>query len=175
MIEKIFIVLRTNIYILMKKLLSIFYKGKVKCKFLCMLYPHVYIKSINGTIILNRKCVIKSNTEVSVNGGNIVLGEGCFINRNCMLISHENISIGDNTTIGPGVYIYDHDHDMKGGYNTAPIMIGKNVWIGAGTIILKGVTIGDNSVIGAGTLVLHDVPENSKFYNQRLKNYDPIN
>ena len=53
------------------------------------------------------------------------------------------------------------------GYTTAPVTIGNNVWLGAGVIVLKGVTIGDGSVIAAGTVVNRDIPDNSLVYNQR--------
>ena len=84
----------------------------------------------------------------------------------------EAISIGDNTEFGPNVCIYDHDHDYKNGlnnelYKTSPVKIGKNCWIGAGVIILRGTVIGDNSVIAAGSIVKDVVPSNSLFYNKR--------
>lgn len=84
-----------------------------------------------------------------------------------MIVAHESITIEGNVTIGPGTVIYDHDHDGKGGYTTKPVHIGKNVWIGAGCIILRGVTIGDNSVIATGTLVTKDVPANVLRYDKR--------
>ena len=71
----------------------------------------------------------------------------------------ERIEIGSGTTIGPNVCIYDHDHNIKQGEDiTAPGRIENDVWIGAGCIILKGVTIGKNSVIAAGAVVTTDVP-----------------
>ena len=113
-----------------------------------------------GAIKIGRKAAVRKNTEIAVNQGIISVGDGCFINRNCMIVAHEKIEIGNGTTIGPNVCIYDHDHDSKGGYKSKPIVIGKNVWIGAGCILLKGITIGDNSVIGAGTVVTKEVPSN---------------
>jgi acetyltransferase-like isoleucine patch superfamily enzyme len=53
------------------------------------------------------------------------------------------------------------------GYETAPVHIEDNVWIGAGVIVLKGVTIGEGSVIAAGTVVNKDIPRNSIVYNSR--------
>ena len=112
----------------------------------------------NGTINIGRKVSISPNTKLSTTGGQINLGNNVFINRNCMIVSHNLIEIGIGTTIGPNVCMYDHDHDGNGGYISKPIHIGKNVWIGAGCIILKGVSIGSNSIIGAGSLVTKDVP-----------------
>ena len=87
------------------------------------------------------------------------------------LICHKSITIGNNVKIGGGVCIYDTDfhsldpvirrssEDLK---NRAekPVVIDNDVFIGAKSIILKGVTIGENSVIGAGSVVTKSVPAN---------------
>ena len=109
-------------------------------------------------ITLGRKTALRPQVELSATNGQLVLADRVFLNRGCMVVAHEAITIAEGTTIGPGTYIYDHDHDGKGGYVTAPVTIGKNVWIGAGCIILKGVTIGDGAIIAAGSLVAKDVP-----------------
>jgi acetyltransferase-like isoleucine patch superfamily enzyme len=66
--------------------------------------------------------------------------------------------------IGPHCYLTDHDHGFapatqrdRQPFVSAPVVIGNNVWIGAGAAVLKGVTIGDGAVIGAGAVVTHDV------------------
>lgn len=109
-------------------------------------------------VYLGKKCALRPNTEIHAAGGTITLEDNVFINRNCMLVAMEQIVLKKGTTVGPGVYIYDHDHDGKGGYVTAPVSIGENAWIGAGCIILKGVTIGDHAVVAAGAVVTKDVP-----------------
>ncbi len=114
----------------------------------------------NSLIQIGRLVGIKQNVEISAYNGNIIIGNNCFINNNCMIISHKKIIIGDKTTIGPNTCIYDHDHDGKGGYISKEIIIGNNVWIGAGCIILKGVKIGDNCLIGAGCLLTHNIEDN---------------
>lgn len=120
----------------------------------------------NGRINFSKVVQLKQNVEVAANGGTIELKGYNYINRNTMIVSHESISIGEGTTIGPNVVIYDHDHDKKG-FISEPIVIGKNVWIGAGCTILKGVTIGDCAVVGAGTLVSKDVKPNTTVINKR--------
>lgn len=117
------------------------------------------------------KTTIRSNTEISATGGTIHIGNNCFVNRNCMIVSHEKISIEDNVTIGPGTYIYDHDHDGKGGYLTKPVTIKRGVWIGAGCIILKGVTIGEDAVVAAGSVVVRDVPSKKILLQKRSTEY----
>jgi len=74
------------------------------------------------------------------------------------------VTIGDRTQIGPGVQILtaDHPRDPAGRASGLefgrPVRIGHNVWIGAGAIILPGVSIGDDALIGAGSVVTRDVP-----------------
>ncbi len=75
-----------------------------------------------------------------------------------------HISIGDNVTLAPRVHILAHDASMKtflGFTRVANIKIGDNVFVGAGAIILPGVTVGDNVIIGAGSIVTKDIPNDS--------------
>lgn len=104
-------------------------------------------------------------------GENIYLGHNVEINMNCTLLDSNHITIGDYTGIGPGVHIYTVYHPtipserMPQGSSfwmskTAPVTIGRNVWIGGGSIILPGVSIGDGATIGAGSVVTRDIPAN---------------
>lgn len=108
-------------------------------------------------------------------GENIHLGNNIEINMNCTFLDCNKITIGDNSGIGPNVQIFAVGHPVnpeerltqteKEGFpfwksHTAPVTIGKNVWIGGGTIILPGVTIGDNTTIGAGSVVTKSIPAN---------------
>lgn len=100
----------------------------------------------------------------------LIIGDNVGISQTA-LISHKLIRIGNNVKIGGGVCIYDTDFhsldpevrkskdDMK---NRAekPVLIKDNAFIGAHSIILKGVTIGENSIIGAGSVVTRSVPDN---------------
>lgn len=94
---------------------------------------------------------------------------------NCTLLDTGKITIGDNTLIAPDVKIYTAVHSVSAEERiytdetgrsairteTAPVVIGNNVWIGGGAIILPGVTIGDNTVIGAGSVVTKSIPANA--------------
>ena len=109
-------------------------------------------------------------------GINIYFGNNCEVNMNCTFLDDNKIIIGDNALISPNVQIYTAFHPLNaaerfgapkedGSFEfcktqTAPVKIGKNAWIGGGSIILPGVTIGDNVVIGAGSVVTKDVPSN---------------
>jgi maltose O-acetyltransferase len=101
-------------------------------------------------------------------GWNIRLGQRVFINFNCVILDVAQVTIGDDTRIGPAVQIYTAEHPLdaderrNGLESGRPVTIGSNVWIGGGAIILPGVTIGDDAVIGAGSVVTHDVPARAR-------------
>jgi maltose O-acetyltransferase len=96
-------------------------------------------------------------------GYNIRLGDGVFMNFNCVILDIVEVSIGDRTQIGPAVQIYAADHPRDAETRRSglefgrPVRIGADVWIGGGAIIVPGVTIGDGAVIGAGSVVTRDV------------------
>jgi acetyltransferase-like isoleucine patch superfamily enzyme len=95
----------------------------------------------------------------------IVIGARVYINRRTMFDAHELVEIGEETMVGPGCYITDHDHTFS--KDTAPgaaplvakpTVIGKRCWLGANVTVLKGVTIGDGTVVGAGSVVTKSLP-----------------
>lgn len=107
-------------------------------------------------------------------GATIKLGDRIYLNRDCKIVSHKRIEIGDDTIFGPNVMIYDHDHlfDAETGvkrreFKTSEVVIGKNCWIGAGSIILRGTHIGDRCVVGAGSVVKGDFPAGTKIIQKR--------
>lgn len=99
-------------------------------------------------------------------GYNIVLGREVMLNYGCVLLDVCPIHIGDKTLIGPHTQLVtachaidpeDREQEIEFG---KPIVIGRNVWIGAGVIVCPGVTIGENTVIGAGSVVTRPIPAN---------------
>ena len=96
-------------------------------------------------------------------GYNISLGDGVFLNFNCVILDVVEVVIGDRTQIGPGTQIYAADHPRdaetrrEGLEFGRPVRIGNDVWIGGGAIILPGITIGDGAIVGAGSVVTRDV------------------
>lgn len=100
--------------------------------------------------------------------GRITIGHGVYINTGCVFLDHAQISIGDNTLIGPNVTLTTASHETSpelrcSGVTQAPISIGHKVWLGAGVVVLPGVTIGNNSVIAANSVVRSDVPANTLY------------
>lgn len=114
-------------------------------------------------------------------GVNVEIGDFSFVNMNCTFLDCARITIGNRTAIGPGVHLvtashpidplertipYPADREMPFravGY-AEPIVIGDDVWIGAGAIVLPGVTIGSGAVIGAGSVVTRSIPPNAVAY-----------
>lgn len=98
-------------------------------------------------------------------GKNITVGEGVFINACCHFQDHGGVTIGDGSQIGHNVVFATLNHfietEKRKMTYSAPIVLGKNVWVGSNATILQGVTIGDNAVVGAGAVVTKDVPANT--------------
>ncbi len=98
-------------------------------------------------------------------GRHISLGKNVFINHACSFLDLGGITIEDEVMVGPRVNITSEDHpvDVSSRKTLVPseVIIRKNAWIGAGAIILPGVTVGENSVVAAGAVVRKDVPPNT--------------
>lgn len=144
-------------------------KGKICYKRHVKIGKHVSIRCDKDTeLVLNDNITVRDFSELHAAKGDIIIKDGVFINRNCTIVSHDKISIGKGTCIGPNTVIYDHDHiaSKPGEYVSKAVVVGNNVWIGANVTILKGVTVGDGAVIAAGTTVTKDIPENNLVYNK---------
>jgi acetyltransferase-like isoleucine patch superfamily enzyme len=94
-------------------------------------------------------------------GKNLHLGKDVFINLGCRFQDTGGITIGDGTLIGHGSTLTTLNHAIdparRADMRPAPVVIGRNVWLGAGVTVVPGVTIGDGAVIGAGSVVTKDV------------------
>ena len=119
-----------------------------------------------GRISLGRGCRLGRECEFTTEeSGEIILGDNIRINRGVTLTSYSRVSIGTFSIIGEFASIRDANHGMALGqpmriqpHTSAPISIGKDVWIGRGSCILPGVTIGDGAIIGANSVVTRNVP-----------------
>lgn len=111
-------------------------------------------------------CYIEPPLRSNWGGKHIHFGNHVYANFNLTAVDDTHIYVGDGTMFGPNVTVATAAHPIyvplreKGCQFNAPVRIGKCCWIGAGSIILPGVTIGDNTVIGAGSVVTRDIPAN---------------
>ncbi|WP_035929461.1 DapH/DapD/GlmU-related protein [Kocuria rosea] len=95
-------------------------------------------------------------------GKNITLGKRIFINSGCKFQDQGGVLIGDGCLIGHNTVLATLNHDLtpsrRADMHPAPIVIGRNVWIGSNVTVLPGVTIGDDAVVAAASVVTKDVP-----------------
>lgn len=130
---------------------------------------HARLRATDGaTARLSEGVAIDRFADITVKYGFLEIGARSYIGQFCVICARESITIGADCLIAEHVSIRDQDHRFgselttaKAGFTTAPIQIGRNVWIGAKATITKGVRIGDNSVVGANSVVTHDVPPNT--------------
>ena len=111
-------------------------------------------------------CYIEPPFHANFGGAHVHFGKNIYANFNLTLVDDTHIYVGDYTMFGPNVTVATAGHPIlpevreKMYQYNFPIHIGKNCWIGAGVVIVPGITIGDNVVIGAGSVVTKDLPSN---------------
>ena len=99
-------------------------------------------------------------------GKNCHFGKNVYANFNLTMVDDTHIYVGDRTKLGPNVVLATAGHPIlpelreKAYQYNFPVHIGRNCWLGAGVVVVPGVTIGDNTVIGAGSVVTKDIPAN---------------
>ncbi len=115
---------------------------------------------------LGDNCYIEPPLNSNWGGRHTHFGHNVYANFNLTLVDDTHIYVGDGTMLGPNVVLATAGHPIlpelraeQYQYNM-PVRIGKNCWLGAGVIVLPGVTIGDNTVVGAGSVVTKDLPDN---------------
>ena len=113
---------------------------------------------------IGENCYIEPPFHANWGGKHVHFGKNVYANFNLTMVDDTHIYVGDYTMFAPNVTVATAGHPIDPAlreralqYN-APVHIGRNCWIGAGALIMPGVTIGDNTVIGAGSVVTHDIP-----------------
>jgi acetyltransferase-like isoleucine patch superfamily enzyme len=152
----------------------------VRYALLCLRYPQLRGRIVfvdrGADIRVERRARVRLGRDVRIMrdftahiAGEVSIGDGVFFNRGCHVVVLQRLAIGAQCLFGEGVSIHDENHrggrdqepPARRGFTTAPITIGRNVWVGAKATILQGVSIGDNAVIGANAVVTCDVPPNT--------------
>lgn len=115
---------------------------------------------------IGEECYIEPPFYANWGGKHVHFGNRVYANFHLTMVDDTHIYVGDCTMFGPNVTVATAGHPIlpeireKAYQYNMPVHIGKNCWIGAGAVIVPGVTIGDNTVIGAGSIVTKDVPAN---------------
>ena len=115
---------------------------------------------------IGEDCYIEPPFHANWGGKHVHFGKCVYANFNFTAVDDTHIYVGDYTMFGPNVILATAGHPIFPKLRTQayqynmPVHIGKNCWLGAGVIVLPGVTIGDNTVIGAGSVVTKDIPSN---------------
>ena len=109
-------------------------------------------------------CYIETPFYANWGGKHVHFGSHIYANFNLTMVDDTHIYVGDHTMIGPNVIIATGGHPVLPSLReqeyqfNMPVRVGRNCWIGAGAILLPGVSVGDNTVIGAGSVVTKDIP-----------------
>ncbi len=113
---------------------------------------------------IGENCYIEPPFHANWGGHHVHFGNNVYANFGLTMVDDTHIFVGDCTMFGPNVVVATAGHPInpelraKAYQYNMPVRIGKNCWIGAGALIMPGVTIGDNTVIGAGSVVTKDIP-----------------
>lgn len=116
------------------------------------------LNHVGRNLVISKHVIISAPNKLSI-------GNNVFVNIGCIFHAEGNLSIGDDTKIGPYTTIWTSNHIFDRtdvpirtqGHSYAPVTIGRDVWIGAGVTIVAGVTVGDGAVVGAGSVVTRDI------------------
>ena len=155
--------------------LKIFHPKSFKGVQFAQISPHTEITIDGGRLEIGKGFKMRDGAKIRVRrGATLKIGDNVSINSFNVIVCRESITIGDGVELSPNVQIYDHDHNFRadGGiktkkYKTSKIIIGKNVWIGANTVVLKASVIGDNSIVAAGSVVNSTISANSLFIQKK--------
>ena len=144
------------------------------CKDVCFAYNNTKPSLLHTKKELLRELFGKTSGDFTIQapfwcdyGYNISVGRNFYANYNLVILDEAPVTFGDNVFVAPNCGFYTAGHPVeaalrnKGLEYARPIVVGDNVWFGAGVSVLPGVIVGDNCVIGAGSVVTKDIPANS--------------
>lgn len=174
-------IIRNVYYYLKLKEKTISYKKNTKINMddSVRIFPETVIIAGLGKVVVGSKSCIRGTLEIQRSGGEIVIGEKCYIGDHTRIWSADNITIGNNVLIAHNVNIFDNDthptdlferredaeniiwRGIRDDFSTlksSPIIIQDDVWISCNSVILRGVKIGTGSIVAAGSIVTKDVP-----------------
>ena len=146
--------------------MKIRYGQRIKMHIFNSIRGKLYISLENGASLkIGKFLMITGPLYIKCTENSLVeIGDNCFFNHNCSITSDEYIKIGNRCNIANNVVIVDHNHiitneEVSGDIISTPVIIQDGVWLGANSVVTKGVHIGKGSVLGAGGVAIKDIPE----------------
>lgn len=149
-------------------------RDREMCKAKCQKYNNLPVEDYEARGAYIKEILGKTGEQVIIEpnfwcdyGYNIQVGERFYANHNLVILDAGGVTFGDDVFIAPSCGFHtsghpiDYERRNAGMEYAYPIVVGNNVWIGAGVQVMPGVTIGDNVVIGGGSVVVKDIPSNS--------------
>jgi acetyltransferase-like isoleucine patch superfamily enzyme len=132
---------------------------------------HVVLALHGGSITIGDKTTVHRGAQLLAAGGRITIGSNCSVNPGCIFYGHGGLTVGNDVRIAAGVVIVPANHIFADasvpircqGESRRGVIIGDDVWIGAGAIILDGVVIGKGCVVGAGAVVTKSTSPNGVY------------
>lgn len=105
---------------------------------------------VGAGLYLSENCLVQVNP-----GARVILGDGVFMNANARVVAAESVRVGDRAMLGPNACVYDHDHafgegGVSGDLVASPVEVGERCWIGANSLVTRGVRIADRICVGGG-------------------------
>ena len=127
---------------------------------------HVFARGRRGSIQLGPRAMISHGVVIESWGGDVRIGHNVFLGPHAVIYGHGGVEIGDECLIAMHCTIVSSNHTVPDFGRTIqyepdelrPTRLGRDVWLGAGAIVLGGVAIGDGCVVGAGAVVTKDLP-----------------
>lgn len=152
------------------------HRGKLKYHpVTCLAFSDNVMLSKGASIDFGRGLRTRGRCGFNVQeNGSLAFGKNVFLNLGCQFNCHASMRIEDGCEFGPYVLVYDHDHDFRSGggikdksFSYGDVEIGKNCWIGAHTVILKGTHLGEGCVVAAGSVLRGEYPPHSLIVQKR--------
>ena len=147
---------------------------RIRCKSLCQKYNNLPVENIDErhTLIKSIIGITGKNIQIEPDfwcdyGYKISVGENFYSNHGLVILDAGSVAFGNDVFVGPSCGFHTSGHPVdferrnQGLEYAYPIVVGDNVWFGAGVQVMPGVTIGSNVVIGSGSIVTKDIPSNS--------------
>lgn len=147
---------------------------RVRCKTKCQIYNSLPIEDVEERHRVLKNILGKTGDLVHIEpdfwcdyGYRIKVGENFYANHGLVILDAGGVTFGDNVFIAPSCGFHTSGHPIdferrnQGLEYAYPIVVGDNVWIGAGVQVMPGVSIGSNVVIGGGSVIVKDIPDNS--------------